>query len=219
MNDQEIMQLSPEERLKKYLEEMQQSRERHIENKLKEKQERKEQRKHEQFLKKQKERKFDIDPKSRPHWRLGERLTAKEFDEKTRTYLPITDIHATELYRATHLIPRSFKYPEKPFKLTKNKGTEFGETGAEILTESGKQIINNNMKKFEDEVERRRQEEIKMKKVEFGPRWECTRTHGDNFSVPPADPYYFFEHDMKPEYYQSKPFLRTTKYGDVFSYP
>jgi hypothetical protein len=219
MDEEEIMQLSPEERLKLYMQQMQESREKHIQNSIVEKKQKKEQRKKEQFIKKQKEHKFDIDPKSRPHWRLGERFAAKDFEEKERKYLPITDIHATDLYRCSHLIPRTYKFPEQPFKLTKNKGSEFGEVGTDVLTESGKRIIGENAKKFEDEVERRRQEEMKRKNVEFGPRWECAKTHGQFFSVPPADPFYYFEHETKKEYYQTKPFLRTSKTGNMFSYP
>ena len=67
MNDEEILELPAEERLKEYLKSMQESRARHIEEQIQHKAQRKEQRKHEQFLKKQKERKFDIDPKSRPN--------------------------------------------------------------------------------------------------------------------------------------------------------
>ena len=219
MNDQEILELPPEERLKLYIKQMQESRERCIEDKIQQKKQKKEEKKHEAFLKKQKERKFDIDPKSRPNWRLGERHSAKEFDEKSRKYLPITDIHATELHRASHLIPRSYKYPEKPFKLTKNKGDIFGEPVLDTLSKSGKRIIEQNIKRFDDEVEKRRQEEMKMKNVEFGPKWECNNTNGGFFSVQPADQYYYFEQEMKPEYYQTKPILRTSKYGELFSYP
>ena len=171
------------------------------------------------FLKKQKEKKFDIDPKSRPHWRLGERHAAKEFDESTKVYLPPSDVHPTILYRTANMIPRSYNYPEKPFKLTKNSGTEFGDPSMDILSNSGRKIIDNNIKKFQDEVEKRRQEEMKMKKVEFGPRWECNKTYGSYFSTPASDPYYFFEHETLPKYYQNKPFLRTSRTGDVFSYP
>ena len=219
MNEDEIMALTPEERLKVYLAQMQESREKHAKELAEEKKMKKEMRKKEKFLKKQKEHKFDIDPKARPKWKLGERHAGKEFDEKSQSFLPVGDLHATELFRATHLVPRSYKYPEKAFKLTKNHGDEFGTTGINMLSESGKKIIVDNMKKFNDEVERRRQEEMKMKQIEFGPRWECTRTHGDSFSNPPSDQYYFFKKDMKPDYLQEKPFLRTSKYGEEFSYP
>ena len=219
MIEEDISSLTPEERLKLYLKQMQESRERHSADQIQRKVQLKEQRKQEKFLKKQKERKFDIDPKSRPQWRLGERFKAKELDEKNKKYLPAADLHPTELHRVSHLIPRTYIYPEKPFKLTKNKGSEFGNPKTDTLTESGKQIINNNIKKFEEEVEKRRQEEMKLKNVEFGPKWECNNTHGSFFSVPPTDPYYYFEHEMKPEYYQTKPILRTSKYGALFSYP
>lgn len=217
MNEEEILELSPKSRLQHYLKEMQESRERSEQEKIVAKKAFQEKKKQEKFLKKQKEHKFDIDPKSRPQWRLGERHAAKEFSEKSQKYLPAGDLHATELYRASHLLPRSYVYPEKPFKLTKNHGSEFKTTGLDLLTENGKKIVQDNMKKFEDEVERRRQEEMKMKKVEFGPTWQCNNTHGSFFSVPPSDPYYFFEKDMKPDYLQQKPFLRTCKYGSEFS--
>lgn len=219
MNEDDILQLPAEERLKLYMQQMQESRDRHQQEKIQSKKEKKAKKKQEIFLKKQKERKFDIDPKSRPNWRLGERAKAKEFDEKSKKYLPISDIHATELHRACHLIPRSYKYPEEPFKLTRNKGLLFGEPGADTLTESGRRIIAENMKKFEGEVEKRRIEEMKLKNVQFGPKWEENTTHGGFFSVPPADEYYYFQRDMKPEYYQTKPILRTTRYGGLFSYP
>lgn len=218
MNDEEILNLSPKSRLQLYLTQMQESRERSEQEKTAAKKALVDQKKKEKFLKKQKEHKFDIDPRSRPQWRLGERHAAKEFSEKSQKYLPAGDLHATELFRASHLLPRSFQYPEKPFKLTNNHGSEFKSTSLDVLTQNGKKIIQDNMKKFEDEVERRRQEEMKMKKVEFGPTWQCNNTHGSNFSVPPSDPYYFFAKEMKTEYLQEKPFLRTCKYGGEFSY-
>jgi hypothetical protein len=219
MNEDQILELPPDERLKVYMEQMQESRKRHLAEQAELKKELKQKKKQEKFLKKQKEKKFDIDPKSRPTWKLGERSAAKEFDEKNKSYLPITDIHATTIHRTNHLIPRSYVYPEKPFKLTKNHGSEFGETGLDVLSKSGKKIIESNMKKFEDEVEERRKEEMKMKKIEFGPKWEYNKTHGGFYSVPPSDPYYFFEHQMKPKFFQTKPILRTSRYGGVFSYP
>ena len=219
MNEEEIMALSPEERLKVYMAQMQESREKRASELIEEKKLKKELKKKEKFLKKQKEHKFDIDPRARPQWKLGQRHAGKEFSDKTQTYLPVGDLHATELFRATHLVPRSYKYPEQAFKLTKNHGDEFGTTGSNMLSESGKKIIADNIKKFDDEVEKRRQEEMKLKQVEFGPKWECPRTHGDSFSNPPSDQYYLFKKDMKTDYLQEKPFLRTSKYGGEFSYP
>jgi hypothetical protein len=219
MNDEEILELPPEERLKLYLSQMQESREKHEQAKIESKKAQKAQKKKEKFLKKQKEHKFDIDPKSRPNWKLGERHAGKDFSEKNQSYLPVGDLHATELFRATHLVPRTYEYPEKAFKLTKNQGDMFGKADLNMLSQSGKKIIQDNIKKFDKEVEKRRVEEMKIKVVEFGPRWECNKTYGDFFSVPPTDPYYFFKKDLKEEYLQEKPFLRTSKYGDEFSYP
>lgn len=133
--------------------------------------------------------------------------------------MPIADIDPTTLHRTANFIPRTYNYPAQPFKLTKNNGDEFKNPGTEILTHSGKKIIETNISKFENEVERRRLEELKLKNVEFGPKWECNNTHGGFFSLPPSDPCYFFEKDMKPEYFQTKPILRTSKYGGMFSYP
>ncbi|CAG9313093.1 unnamed protein product [Blepharisma stoltei] len=219
MNDQEIMALPPEERLKLYVEQLQESRRKHQQEKEEAKAKKIEEKKREKFLKKQKEDKFTINPKSRPVFKLGERCTPEAFDNKTATYLPRSDLTATELYHTAHFIPRSYKYPEVPFRLTCNNGDEFGHPKSSLLTNSGKQLVQTNIAKFEKEVEHRREEEMKPKIVHFGPRWEPSKTHGGSFSVPPTDDYHLYAQNIKPKYFQSKPMLRTSRYGGLFSYP
>lgn len=219
MNEQEIMKLLPEERLKIYVEQLQESRKRHQVEKEEAKSQRIKKIKQEKFAKKQKENKFSLDTKLRQTFKLGERFTAEAFDSKTVTFLPPSDLTATEIHRTTHLIPRSYQYPEVPFKLTKNNCDEFGKTKSELLTNSGKRLIETNISKFDQEVKRRRQEEMKPKVVEFGPLWEPNKTHGGEFVKCPTDEYHLYEQKVKQKYLQTKPMLRTSRHGDVFSYP
>ena len=203
--------------IREYIEKMNRIREDHRNQKLLEKQQKKEQAKKEAFEKKQREGKFDINPKSRPAFKLGVRRNTEEFDN--RVFLKSQDIDGNQLFRSSHLLPRSYRFPSEPFKLTKNKGNEFGNPPESLLSKHGKATLQTRRQTFETEVEKRRQNEMKPKVVEFGPKWEYPKTHAGFFSQPPVDEYNYYKYQVKPEFYQEAPLRRTSKYGNLFSYP
>jgi hypothetical protein len=176
------------------------------------------QRKVEHFQRKQREGKFSLDPSKRAKWRASERYTPQELGSN-KVYLPPSDITATELYRVTNLIPRSYAKPSTAFLLTRNTCDMFPRPSEGLLSRNGLTTLNQRRKLHDKEVDRRRREEMKLKVVEFGPRWEPTSTKGDLLSGVPSDPVNYYSRDLPPKYLQQQPFLRTNRTGGFFSKP
>lgn len=217
MEDEDVMKLPPAERVQFYISHMQKSRELAAQQKLEEKTEKRQQSKLEQLNRKQLEHKFAIDPKSRPKWKCGAQRVSSALNSKTAYALPGREIHPLELQRTMHLLPKSYLYPTVPFKQTLTIGKAFGASDDQFLSESGKRMVEKNKKQHEKKVEQVRQEEMKIKTVEFGPRWSASSVVGGTFLVEKLDQYDFRKKEMKQECLQEKAFLRTSKYGGVFS--
>lgn len=204
--------------LDELLRSMHEARERHAHTQEEERKVKLAQQKVESFQKKQREGKFNLDPSKRPKWKTSERYTPQEL-AYNKTYLPAGDLTATEIFRTAHLVPRTYAKSQTPFLLTRNTADYFPKTTESLLSMHGRTTLSQRNFSHEKEVERRRKEDMKLKVVEFGPRWEPTRAKGGYLSVEPSDPINYYSRDLPQKYLQEQPFLRTTRYGGYFSKP
>jgi hypothetical protein len=176
------------------------------------------QRNEESFQRKQKEGKFSLDPSKRPKWRSSDRYLPQEL-VYNKTYLPAGDITATEQYRSSHLIPRTYAKSHTAFLMTKNVGDIFPSPVDSLLSRQGRSTLAQRRLIHKDEVDRRHHEEMKPKVVEFGPRWEPTRGKGGLLSAVSMDAVNYYSRDLPQSYLQEKPFLRTNRSGGYFEKP
>mmetsp|Transcript_29351 Transcript_29351/g.52549 ORF Transcript_29351/g.52549 Transcript_29351/m.52549 type:complete len:219 (+) Transcript_29351:486-1142(+) len=204
--------------LDQLLQSMQASRERFAQTQEEERKAKLLQQRNELFQKKQREGKFSLDPSKRPKWKTSDRHTPQEL-VFNKTFLPPGDLTATEIYRTAHLIPRTYAKSQTPFLLTRNTNDYFPRPDESLLSKHGRQTLSTRKLSHNEEVDRRMHEEMKLKVVHFGPRWEPNKSKGGFFSVEPSNPVNYYARDLPPKYMQEQPFLRTNRAGGYFGKP